>query len=427
MLYLPVQLISKAEIRLPAFADDLISLCALFPENHQFEQTVRQLFRRSPGLFLYAANHFQLNQSERLISLGQLSQWIQRRMFDSSIESDAFEHAEISNSQLTRLLAWQEKPTQKRLAKYLNAVSDLGKTNCKKLVGDWFKNVIDFAELESTLIHSNSGFTDNSMAALPIRSMWLMCAKIQRLQSDFSLELRSQKLAAMKQLAYGASHEINNPLANIATRAQTLLAEETQPSKQQKLSVIYAQAMRAHEMISDMMLFAHPPELDIETVDVVSLIQDVALELRRKFKLHQIKFAVREYPGVKSCALDRTQFAVALKAMFENSIEAIGSAGEIRVQVWNEDDQLGIGIVDTGAGIDRDDCDKLFDPFFSGREAGRGLGFGLSKAWRIAELHGGTLQIDDQHSGGARLVMRLPTNQEIGQKKHSRIDNVRAA
>jgi hypothetical protein len=89
-------------------------------------------------------------------------------------------------------------------------------------------------------------------------------SRLDRLEREYSAELEREKLEALKELAYGASHEINNPLANISTRAQTLMREETDPERRRKLAVINAQAFRAHEMISDMMLFARPPMLERE-------------------------------------------------------------------------------------------------------------------------------------------------------------------
>src|SRR6266576_2527019 len=79
--------------------------------------------------------------------------------------------------------------------------------------------------------------------------------------SDFSTAVEAAKLQALYNFAYGLSHEINNPLANIATRAQTLLADEKDPDRRRKLATIVQQAFRAHEMIADLMLFARPPAL----------------------------------------------------------------------------------------------------------------------------------------------------------------------
>src|SRR3954468_20110403 len=93
--------------------------------------------------------------------------------------------------------------------------------------------------------------------------------------ADFARRLEGEKPEAMKELAYGASHEINNPLANIAARAQTLLDDEQDPQRRQKLIAIHRQAMRAHEMISDLMLFARPPKLNLASFSVPELIRKV--------------------------------------------------------------------------------------------------------------------------------------------------------
>src|SRR5438309_9187168 len=85
---------------------------------------------------------------------------------------------------------------------------------------------------------------------------------------DFDSALESAKLQALYNFAYGLSHEINNPLANIATRAQTLLLDEKDPERRRKLATIVQQAFRAHEMIADLMLFARPPAVRAQEVDL---------------------------------------------------------------------------------------------------------------------------------------------------------------
>src|SRR5436190_24315311 len=89
--------------------------------------------------------------------------------------------------------------------------------------------------------------------------------------SEFSAAVESAKLQALYNFAYGLSHEINNPLANIATRAQTLLVDEKDPERRRKLATIVQQAFRAHEMIADLMLFARPPALRLEEIDLARL------------------------------------------------------------------------------------------------------------------------------------------------------------
>src|SRR6187549_1480797 len=99
---------------------------------------------------------------------------------------------------------------------------------------------------------------------------------------DFATALESAKLRALYHFAYGLSHEINNPLANIATRAQTLLVDEKDPDRRRKLATIVQQAFRAHEMIADLMLFAHPPQMQPRETDLGQLADTVAAELHEQ-------------------------------------------------------------------------------------------------------------------------------------------------
>src|SRR5262245_27625919 len=100
------------------------------------------------------------------------------------------------------------------------------------------------------------------------------------IDADVQSAVETAKLAALYNFAYGLSHEINNPLANIATRAQTLLADEKNPERRRKLATIVQQAFRAHEMIADLMLFARPPALRREPTDLIKLASTVLAELQ---------------------------------------------------------------------------------------------------------------------------------------------------
>lgn len=235
----------------------------------------------------------------------------------------------------------------------------------------------------------------------------------QSSKACFNENLLNAKLSAMKQLAYGASHEINNPLANIATRAQTMLADESEPDRRFQLAVIHEQAMRAHDMISDMMLFAHPPSLRRESIDVRMLISSLIRECESNLLPLVSSGATVSATighGVGRAVLDPTQCKVALSSLIQNAAESIRhDKGEIGLHVSSTEKEICFAVSDNGVGIDEAVKQHLFDPFYSGREAGRGLGFGLSKSWRIAKLHGGNLthRVDCQN---LRTVfeMRIP-------------------
>ncbi len=231
------------------------------------------------------------------------------------------------------------------------------------------------------------------------------------MSEKFESRLEREKLDAMKELAYGASHEINNPLANISARAQTLLRDEQQPDRRYALEAIRQQAMRAHEMISDLMLFARPPALVIEQVDLVLLLGAVAEQLAAECERCNIRLVLQLPDDVVIIAADAQQLTVAMAAICRNSLEAIGEDGTIEITLRELDTEpasIVIEVMDTGAGITEEVRRHLFDPFYSGREAGRGLGFGLSKCWRIITDHGGTIAVSCEPGEGTTMRVELP-------------------
>ena len=231
------------------------------------------------------------------------------------------------------------------------------------------------------------------------------------MSTEFEARLEREKLAAMKELAYGASHEINNPLANIAARAQTLLRDEQQPDRRRALEAIHQQAMRAHEMISDLMLFARPPALDIQRVELVGLLEEIAAASTKECERRNVRLALQLPSTEVVVPADRQQLTVAINAVCRNALEAIGTDGAIEISLREfaeSPDRVVLEVMDTGAGITDEVRHHLFDPFFSGREAGRGLGFGLSKCWRIVTDHGGTIAVSSEPGEGTTVSLLLP-------------------
>ncbi len=255
---------------------------------------------------------------------------------------------------------------------------------------------------------------------------------------DFLSAVEAAKLQALYNFAYGLSHEINNPLANIATRAQTLLVDEKNPERRRKLATIVQQAFRAHEMIADLMLFARPPAIRPESVDLIALADTVVGEMQERAREQATELTRTGDAGPLIAHVDRTQIAVALKAIIQNGLEAVKQGGSVRISAergtrnaeqgivppphFNASDSvtprsalrapsLCLTITDTGPGIPDHIRPHIFDPFFSGREAGRGLGLGLSKAWRIVDLHGGRIDVESSPTDGAKFTIALPVGE----------------
>ncbi|MCA9169121.1 MAG: hypothetical protein KDB23_15710 [Planctomycetales bacterium] len=255
----------------------------------------------------------------------------------------------------------------------------------------------------------------NEVVCRIARPLLQRLARLVHLENSFAEQLETEKLAAMRQLAYGASHEINNPLANISSRAQILLRDERDPQRRRSLTTINNQAFRAHEMIADMMLFAKPPALELVDVDWYTFVRQQVTALEQETP-EPIRVVQEFTGGTWRCRIDPTQIGVVLRAIWRNALEAMPGNGQITVRCHTLDTtQSGrvdhwacCEIEDTGPGLEPETRRHIFDPFYSGREAGRGLGFGLTKAWRIAQLHGGQLSVQSELGSGTRLTLQLP-------------------
>lgn len=302
--------------------------------------------------------------------------------------------------------AWAMSAAEMRLGRTVNHVEE---------AAEWLSTVL-VRELARALTSDGPPVPANEIAwRLPLLVSKLFDAE-QHL-ADFDRRLEHEKLESLKELAYGASHEINNPLANIAARAQTLLGDETDSERQRKLTAIHRQAMRAHEMISDLMLFARPPKLKLADFDLRSLLKTVVGESAGLADEYGVTLVYDGDPDAIYLQADETQLGVAIGALVKNALEAVNEGGHIQVAARRT--MIGgaafaeVVVADDGPGISAEVRQHMFDPFYSGREAGRGLGFGASKCWRIVTDHGGQLIVHSRGPSGAEISILLPLSEVL--------------
>jgi signal transduction histidine kinase len=233
-------------------------------------------------------------------------------------------------------------------------------------------------------------------------------ARLRELEANFAETLEREKLEAMAEFAAGAGHEINNPLTVIAGRAQLLLRGETDPERRHALALMNAQAMRVYEMIADMMLFARPPQPNLAKFDAVNLLDTLIAELQPTAARQEtilMRTGLQEPLEIKA---DPTQITVAVRALVQNAFEALGNGGHVQVALQSTEDELQIRVIDDGPGVSDAERRHIFDPFYSARQAGRGLGLGLSKCWRIVTNHGGKVEVESTLGHGAKFTITIP-------------------
>ncbi|GEM_PF-5876364 len=284
-----------------------------------------------------------------------------------------------------------------------------------------------------------------------------------RLQREYQHRLFRAKQHALAHWAAGAGHMLNNPLAVIAGRAQMALRDTKDPAVQKHLQVILGQAQRAHRMIAGLALYAHPPGLQREWALAEELLEELQRQFQPLAQIRKVQLRWRAAPGVAVRA-DRYQLAVAVQALVENALAAVEEGGgtvgvhacwvpappvpKIRpgqviygngfkqqkdlplaesaapgmVSPWASalgeprmetptkaaTGWLELSVEDSGPGVSPQEAPWLFDPFYSGMEAGRGMGMGLCFVWRIVQQHGGVIRVDRTPS---RFTLWLPQAQ----------------
>jgi two-component system, NtrC family, sensor kinase len=229
--------------------------------------------------------------------------------------------------------------------------------------------------------------------------------------------LRSDKLTALAEFAAGAGHEINNPLAVISGQAQYLLghadewfsSESEQPRK--ALHTIIGQTHRIHGLLRNLMQFARPAAPRPVWFDLPSLLAETASSLGDLATPRGVRVEVGRKPDRLAVFADVEQVRVALTCLIRNAIEAAPAESWARVGVVEPISAtvIEVAVEDGGSGPDPAQRPALFDPFYSGRSAGRGLGLGLPVAWRLARQQGGDLRLDATQIGGpTRFILSLP-------------------
>ena len=199
----------------------------------------------------------------------------------------------------------------------------------------------------------------------------------------------------LAEFSAGAGHDLNNPLAAISGRVQMMLREESDPTKRADLAIILTQVKRAQEMIADLRLTSRPPKPQRSEI----LFKDFHENLRQSwadaFREQNVEFLVNG-PADLYINADETQMMVLFRALIKNALRALGGAGFIRI-AWEvpSEGRVKILVSDSGPGIPQEIRPLIFDPYFSSYQSGRGLGFGLTKARIIAQMHGGDVTLDE--------------------------------
>ncbi|MFB0553574.1 MAG: HDOD domain-containing protein [Phycisphaerae bacterium] len=218
-------------------------------------------------------------------------------------------------------------------------------------------------------------------------------------------------LNALAEMAAGAAHELNNPLAVISGRAQLLAEAESDQEKKKILEQIYKNARETSAIIEDLMSFAEPPEARATRTDIKQMLDEAIQLAMQKTNAEQLDVQIATAEDLESVFVDSAQVVSAIANVISNAVESYGEKpGPIKItaEAAEPGDSVKLQISDVGCGMDTETISKATQPFFSAKPAGRKRGMGLAYAVRFIQLNKGSLSIASEPGSGTTVTICLP-------------------
>ena len=223
--------------------------------------------------------------------------------------------------------------------------------------------------------------------------------------------IHQQRLALIGQLATGAAHEINNPLAVISVKAQMLEKKISKEDGEKFVQVILGQTDRIAKITSDLMNFARPTKPKKETIHLRDILGQVESVINARVSLKGILFNVNIPEDLPFVFADAKQIEQVLINLVINARHALEERGEIDVGTEVVKNYVIVSVTDNGTGIKKENLPRIFDPFFTTKTEGKGTGLGLPISQRIIEINGGKIIVESEEGKGTSFHVWLPIDQ----------------
>ncbi len=232
--------------------------------------------------------------------------------------------------------------------------------------------------------------------------------ELRELQKEL---IRSERMAAVGELAAGLSHEIDNPIGVILGFAELLLEDLPQGDpRREDLQTIVEESKRCKRIVRGLLDFSRPPVLGVMPtgVDEVVLRTVEAAKSQRLFK--RISFDLSLSGGLPDVMADPDRLRQVFMNLLINAAQAMPDGGEIAIASRQrpEDGLVEVSFRDTGAGIPPEDITKVFQPFYTTKRPGEGTGLGLAICVRLLEEHGGSIRAESEPGKGSVFIVSLP-------------------
>lgn len=242
--------------------------------------------------------------------------------------------------------------------------------------------------------------------------------EVSRAQADLAQAqqslVRSERLASVGRLAAGLAHEVGNPIAALIGLQDMLLLGGLSPAEQHDfLRRMRGETERIHHIVRDLLQFARPVSARAGAEprtpgDVAAAVDDTVALLKPQKSLQDVQLLVELAPELPLVALAREQLVQVLLNLLLNAADVSAPGGTIRVRAELGSPGVRVSVEDNGPGVPPEIQARLFEPFVTTKEVGKGTGLGLAVCQGIVESVGGSIELDASYAAGARFVIGLP-------------------
>jgi two-component system sensor histidine kinase HydH len=228
----------------------------------------------------------------------------------------------------------------------------------------------------------------------------------------------AEKRDLLERLLARLAHEIRNPLSSLDVHVQLLeedlgaLAPQLREQLTSRLGIIHGELHRLESIVSHFLRLAGPSELDLELLEIPGVINHVCDLLRPEAAAREIQIHTDLKEAIPALEADRVRLTQALMNLVINAMQAVERKGRIEVAARVAGDTLLIAVRDSGPGISPDKLAAIFEPYFTTKAEGSGLGLWIAQ--QIVTAHGGRIQAQNIPEGGAVFTMTLPMKKATG-------------
>ena len=224
--------------------------------------------------------------------------------------------------------------------------------------------------------------------------------------------IQAERLATAGKMSASFAHEIRNPLSSMRMLSQMLIQRpETSDEQRQSLQYILEEIERIDNIVKGLMDFAGPTKLNLKQQTIAPVIQSVLTLMEANLTHHQIELSLNLASDLPEFHFDTDKIKQAFMNVVLNAMEAMPQGGTLNVSTFHQDQQVCIKVIDTGTGISDEDIEHLFEPFFTRKAKGTGLG--LANVKRIVEEHGGLVEIESVIGEGTTVSLMLSVQDSV--------------